>query len=95
VPGMQHCTSGPGPDSFGQLGSGGNDAQHNVELALEQWVEKGVAPNAIIATKYAAEGPTKEVKMTRPLCAFPQVAKYKGAGDTNDAKNFVCGADGK
>jgi feruloyl esterase len=95
VPGMQHCTFGPGPDSFGQLGSGGNDAQHNAELALEQWVEKGVAPNAIIATKYAGEVPAKEVRMTRPLCPFPQIAKYKGAGDTNEARNFLCGADEK
>jgi feruloyl esterase len=100
VPGMQHCTFGSGPDSFGQLGSGGNDAQHNAELALEQWVEKGIAPNAIIATKYAGEGyagdgRAKDVKMTRPLCPFPQIAKYKGKGDTNDARNFVCGADGK
>jgi len=95
VPGMQHCTFGPGPDSFGQLGSGGNDAQHNAELALEQWVEKGVAPNAIIAAKYAGDGPAKDVKMTRPLCPFPQIAKYKGTGDTNDARNFVCGVDSK
>src|SRR6266436_3690889 len=95
VPGMQHCTSGPGPDSFGQLGSGGNDAQYNAELALEQWVEKGVAPNAIIAAKYAGDGPAKDVKMTRPLCPFPQIAKYKGTGDTNDARNFVCGVDSK
>ncbi len=93
VPGMQHCTSGPGPDSFGQLGSGGNDAQYNAELALEQWVEKGIAPRVIIATKYADDGPAKDVKMTRPLCPFPQIAKYKGTGDTNDAGNFACATD--
>lgn len=77
------------------LGSGGNDAQHNAELALEQWVEKGVAPNALIATKYAGDGPAKDVKMTRPLCPFPQITKYKGTGNTNDARNFVCAADSK
>ena len=37
IPGMRHCTFGPGPDSFGQLGSGGNDAQHNAELANSGW----------------------------------------------------------
>jgi hypothetical protein len=93
VPGMQHCGGGPGPDVFGQMGfSTSNDPQHNIYLALEQWVEKGAAPSTVIATKQAGEGATASVKMTRPLCAYPQVAKYKGSGDTNDAANFTCGA---
>jgi len=93
VPGMQHCGGGPGPDVFGQMGfSTSNDPQHNIYLALEQWVEKGSAPSTVIATKQAGEGATAVVKMTRPLCAYPQVAKYKGSGDTNDAANFTCGA---
>ena len=93
VPGMQHCGGGPGPDVFGQMGfSTSDDPQHNIYLALEQWVEKGSAPGTVIATKQAGEGATAAVKMTRPLCAYPQVAKYKGSGDTNDAANFVCGA---
>ncbi len=92
VPGMQHCSGGPGPDNFGQMGfSTSNDPQHNMYLALEQWVEKGAPPSTVIATKQAGEG-AAAVKMTRPLCAYPQVAKYKGSGDTNDAANFVCGA---
>jgi len=95
VPGVQHCGGGPGPDSFGQGGAGAKDAPHNVELALEQWVEKGIAPNAIVATKYESGDPAKGVKMTRPLCPYPQIAKYKGKGDTNDAGNFACVADSK
>jgi len=95
VPGMQHCGGGPGPDSFGQGGAGAKDAQRNVELALEQWVEKGIAPNAIVATKYESGDPAKGVKMTRPVCPYPQIAKYKGKGDTNDAGNFACVADSK
>jgi hypothetical protein len=91
MPGVQHCGGGPGPYSFGQNGAtDGKDAQHNVELALEQWVEKGIAPSAIIATKYEGDDSSKGVKMTRPLCPYPQVAKYKGSGDSNDAGNFVC-----
>jgi len=91
VPGMQHCGGGPGPDVFGQLGfSSSNDPEHNMYLALEQWVEKGAAPTTVIATKQPGEG--SSVKVTRPLCAYPQVAKYKGSGDTNDAANFVCAA---
>jgi feruloyl esterase len=102
APGMQHCNGGPGPNFFGQFdlsAVGGNhqqvstpsDPQHNISSALEQWVEKGVAPAAIIATKYVNDlDPSKGVKMTRPLCSYPQIAKYKGTGDTNDAANFVC-----
>jgi hypothetical protein len=93
VPGMQHCAGGPGPDIFGQMGLGtANDPQHNIYMALEQWVETGAAPSTVIATKQSGEGPAAGVKMTRPLCAYPQVAKYKGSGDTNDAANFVCAA---
>jgi hypothetical protein len=92
VPGLQHCGGGPGPDVFGQMGfSTANDPQHNMYLALEQWVEKGTAPTTVIATKQSGEGPAA-AKMTRPLCAYPQVAKYKGSGDTNDAASFVCAA---
>jgi hypothetical protein len=99
---MQHCYEGPGPSVFGQfdlsiLGpntqqlSTDRGPQHNISNALEQWVEKGVAPGPIIATKYVNDlDPSQGVKMTRPLCPDPQIAKYKGTGDTNDAKNFVC-----
>jgi len=95
VPGMQHCDNGPGPDSFGQVGQlTVDDPQHSVDAALERWVEKGVAPGTIIASKYSAED-RQHAKMTRPLCAYPQEAKYKGKGDTNDAANFVCEAGKK
>lgn len=94
VPGMQHCFEGPGPDSFGQGGPSPKDAEHNVQLALEQWVEKGIAPKKIVATKYEGD-PATGVKMTRPLCPYPQIAKYKGKGDTNDASNFACVAESK
>ena len=90
VPGMQHCSDGPGPDSFGQVGSLiFDDPQHSVDAALERWVEKGAAPSTIIASKYAGDE-KQHPKMTRPLCAYPQSAKYKGSGDTNEAANFAC-----
>lgn len=92
VPGLQHCGGGPGANSFGQLGMGAPDPQHNVELALVEWVEKGTAPSEIVATKYVDDDPAKGVKLTRPLCPYPQVAKFKGTGDPNDATNFVCGS---
>jgi hypothetical protein len=97
APGMQHCGGGPGPNVFGQWAvARDDDSQDGALAALEQWVEKGTAPDKIIATKRANDqDPASAVKMTRPLCAFPQVARYKGAGDTNDAANFVCAATKK
>ena len=99
VPGMQHCAGGPGPDDFGEFGiSQPNDPQHNIYLALEQWTEKGTAPATIIASKLEADtpagsvaaGPAAKPKMTRPLCAYPQQAKYKGQGDPNQTASFTC-----
>ena len=90
VPGLQHCGGGPGANTFGQGGAGAKDPQHNVALAVEQWVEKGTAPSALVAIKFVEDEPGKGVKFTRPLCPYPQIAKYKGKGDTNDAANFVC-----
>jgi tannase/feruloyl esterase len=90
VPGMQHCDNGPGADSFGQVGRlAFDDPQHSVDAALEQWVEKGMAPSTIIASKYSGDD-KQHATMTRPLCVYPQAAKYKGSGDTDDAANFVC-----
>jgi len=76
VPGMNHCQGGAGTDSFDKM------------AAIESWVTTGSAPKQIIASHLT--GGT--VDKTRPLCPFPQVAKYKGAGDTNDAANFSCAA---
>jgi feruloyl esterase len=74
VPGMQHCGGGPGPN------------QINSMAALERWREAGVAPNQLIASHVT----NNRVDMTRPLCPYPQVAQYQGAGSTNDAANFAC-----
>jgi serine/threonine protein kinase len=102
APGMQHCYGGPGPNFFGQIDvatlapnsqqlSTNMDPQRNISSALEQWAIKGVAPGPIIATKYVDDlNPAQGIEMTRPLCPYPQIAKYKGAGDTNNAANFVC-----
>ncbi len=91
VPGMQHCGGGPGATSFGQLGTTtAKGPQRGVYAALEEWVEKGTAPGEVVATKYAEGGEPQRVLMTRPLCPYPQIAKYSGAGDTHDSANFVC-----
>jgi feruloyl esterase len=74
VPGMTHCRGGPGTDQF--------DAQ----AAVEAWVERGVAP-ASIEARHVEDG---DATRTRPLCPYPQVARYDGSGDTDDTRNFVC-----
>jgi feruloyl esterase len=74
APGMGHCSGGPGPDRFDTL------------AALEQWVEHGSAPDKLIAS-HTTNG---KVDRTRPLCLYPQVARWKGAGSTDDAANFSC-----
>jgi hypothetical protein len=91
VPGMQHCSGGPGPNDFGVAPSASADGQHSISRALERWVETGVAPDRIIATKHKADAnPASEAVRTRPLCPFPQVARYQGSGSTDDASNFAC-----
>jgi feruloyl esterase len=76
VPGMHHCRGGPGPDSFDML------------TVLENWIEKGVAPSSVIASR-SIEG---KVARTRPLCPHPQVARYSGSGSIDDAASFRCEA---
>jgi len=53
-------------------------------------VEQGTAPEQIIATKYKGLSPATGVERTRPLCKYPQVAKWNGTGSTDDAANFSC-----
>lgn len=78
APGMTHCSGGPGPSQVDWI------------TALEQWVEKGVAPTRIVASRVA----NGVVDRTRPLCAYPQVARYSGKGSTDEAANFSCVAPG-
>lgn len=88
VPGMLHCGGGAGTDQFG--GSGNDapipDKDHDLLSALENWVEHNQPPDRIIASRVVEE----KVVRTRPLCAYPAFARYKGTGDTDDASNFEC-----
>jgi hypothetical protein len=93
VPGMQHCFLGPGPNWFGQAFACTTcDAKHDIVASLEDWVERGVAPDTIIATKYKNDIARTDLARTRPLCPYPGIAKYKGSGSIDDAANFVCQA---
>ena len=94
VPGMQHCAGGPGADQFGQPGMLRRKGTPDIQDAIETWVEKGTPPPSIVAARFEGNGndPDAKPKMTRPLCPYPQVAKYKGSGNPNDAANFTCSA---
>ena len=74
VPGMGHCGGGEGPNTFDMM------------AALEPWVEQGVIPERVVAAHRSED----KVDRTRPLCAYPQVARYVGTGGIDDAANFVC-----
>lgn len=97
APGMAHCQGGPGPNRFGQSGGGSvgplaprSTASDDVVKALERWVEEGIAPDQLIATKYTNDEITEPVVSRRPLCPYPQVQKYNGSGDPNAASSFSC-----
>jgi feruloyl esterase len=77
VPGMGHCNGGPGPNTFDALG------------ALDQWVTNDAAPERIVAS-HSSNG---SVDRTRPLCPYPQVAKWSGSGSIDDAAQFTCVAE--
>ena len=94
VPGMAHCAGGPGATHFSSATRDSmppvSDARHDMAIALQDWVEKGRAPETLIATRYAkGSGPTGKVAFQRPLCAYPKVARYRG-GPTDQAANFAC-----
>jgi hypothetical protein len=86
APGMGHClVTGPGANVFNGPFNPGNpvDPDHDVVGAVDRWVDQGLPPNRIIATKFADDIPANgDVAFTRPLCPYPQVAKYKGSGNT-------------
>jgi feruloyl esterase len=75
LPGVLHCAGGPGPDNADWMS------------AIADWVEKGQAPDRIVARKVTANG---TVTRTRPLCPYPQHAVYSGSGSIDDERNFTC-----
>ena len=74
APGMGHCRGGEGPNVFDAV------------AALEQWVEQKKAPEHIVASHVTSGA----VDRTRPLCPYPQIARYSGSGSIDDAANFSC-----
>ncbi len=75
MPGVLHCSGGPGPDDVDWL------------AAITHWVERDTAPGELLATKFDEN---RTAVRTRPLCPYPMVAAYTGSGNTDDAANFEC-----
>ncbi len=78
VPGMTHCSGGVGPDHFDAL------------RAMVDWVEQGPAPDRLLASQRASLAADGAPRRTRPLCPYPQVARYRGTGSIDDAAHFSC-----
>ena len=93
VPGMAHCSGGPGPWAINNTGPV-IDADHDVLSALEEWVEHDRAPEQIIGTKYVNDVPAQGIAFQRPLCVFPKLPKYDSKGNPNIASSFTCVNDG-
>ena len=91
LPDVGHCRSGTGPNAIGggfiEPAKAQRTAESHVVSALARWVEQGVAPTAIVATKYDGNG---AITRQRPICAYPQAAVYRGSGDMNAAASFAC-----
>jgi feruloyl esterase len=81
VPGMDHCRGGATADQFDEL------------APLAAWVERGVAPGALVARALPGSPLDRDgTGVSRPLCAYPSYARYRG-GDPKDAASFACSVD--
>ena len=90
APGLTHCAGGPGLNTFDTF------------TALEQWVERGIAPDKLLATNASLPFPDNVMRaaasggtFSRPLCAWPQVARWSGNGSAMSADNFTCALVGE
>jgi hypothetical protein len=93
VPGFHHCSGGPGPNVFGSTGRtlvNLNDPEKDVVGAMVNWVENDVAPDRIVATKFIDNDSSAGIERTRPVCPYPQYARYSGSGSIDDEANFTC-----
>jgi feruloyl esterase len=92
LPAVAHCGGSTGPDAIGggmtEPPAAYRDADHHVVNAVMRWVENGVAPEKIVATKIVGGAPVR----SRPLCVWPAEAAYKGQGNIDDASSFECKA---
>ena len=74
APGMSHCGDGPGPNQSDTTGP------------LSDWAKHGAAPQSLRAAKITGG----KIVPSRPLCAYPEVARYKGTGSLDEFESFTC-----
>jgi feruloyl esterase len=104
IPGLLHCSGSIG-DAPWYIGGGGQhsalgtnvksvpgfeDPRHDVVMALMRWVEEGVTPEELVATKFADDKVEKGIRRQRPVCPYPTQAKWDGLGDPNLAESWAC-----
>jgi feruloyl esterase len=91
LPATGHCGGSTGPNSVGggmpEPPKAYRDADHHAVSAVIKWVEQGIAPEKIVATKFDASG---SLVRSRPVCAYPAEAVYDGSGSIDDAASFSC-----
>ena len=82
LPGVGHCYGGAGPDIPETFGW---------PSVLLDWVERGIAPDRVIVNKFVADVPV----LSRPVCSYPALPRYRGVGDPANPDNFICVDDGE
>ncbi|KAI1128623.1 feruloyl esterase B [Nemania abortiva] len=95
IPGMNHCGSGPGAWTVGQGGSPSSygipfDKDHNVLAAVVDWVEKGVAPDEIVGSKFVGDSVAGGIMYQHRHCRYPYRSTYSGDGDPLDIESWHC-----
>jgi feruloyl esterase len=96
APGVKHCWDGPGPDGFGAaVRASSYDPEHDAIAALVRWVEQGVPPDRIVATKFQDPETATGIAFQRPLCPWPEVAAPRPGDDATRADGWACGLAAK
>jgi feruloyl esterase len=93
VAGMAHCAGGPGATHFSSATRDSappvKDARHDMAVALQEWVERGKAPEALVATRFDDPKTRRKIVFQRPVCVYPAVPRYVG-GPQDAATSFAC-----
>ncbi|KAM0547218.1 hypothetical protein ACHAPJ_010480 [Fusarium lateritium] len=93
VPGMYHCSGGPGAVDFGQaypMDENRLNSKENVLLALAKWVEDDKEPETLVGAKYASGSTSKQAVAYRKYCPYPYESKWDGSGNTTKADSWRC-----
>jgi len=87
---MNHCSGGPGPWNFNDAAGAALDSTAHLVDQLILWVEKGIAPDTLLGTKYVNDTGTQGIAFQRPICPYPTMAVWNGKGKWEDPTNWNC-----